>query len=188
MRLYLVRHPRPDIAPGICYGSSDLAVPEQEHERALAAVIAALPQGAPMYASSLRRCREFAARLAKACGSARVIHDERLAEMHFGAWEMCAWDDIPRAEIDAWAADPVFYRPGGGENVLQVAHRIRSFHASLRSREEEHAVVVCHAGTIRLLLGLLLACCPGAPLEEIALHAATIPSPVAYGGLLVLDD
>ena len=43
--------------------------------------------------------------------------DARLAELDFGHWEMQSWDGIPRAEVDAWAADVAHYRPGGGESV-----------------------------------------------------------------------
>jgi hypothetical protein len=73
-------------------------------EQTLAAL--KLPAGLPIYSSPLRRCAELAARL-----SDNIIYDARLAEMHFGDWEMLPWDAIPRAAIDAWAADMAHYRP-----------------------------------------------------------------------------
>ena len=33
MTLYLVRHPQPDVAPGLCYGASDVPVTETELAR-----------------------------------------------------------------------------------------------------------------------------------------------------------
>jgi alpha-ribazole phosphatase len=183
MRLYLIRHPQPEIAPGICYGSTDLSVSLQEKARALSALAALPAPDARLYASPLRRCSEFAAMLAAAQGFAGVTHDARLAEMHFGAWEMRAWNDIPRTEIDAWADDPVDYRPGDGESVLQMAQRVGAFHADLRLLKREHAVVVCHAGTIRLLL----ACQHGLSPKEMARHAARTPQRIEYGEMLVLD-
>ena len=30
MTLYLVRHPQPDVAPGLCYGASDVPITEAE--------------------------------------------------------------------------------------------------------------------------------------------------------------
>jgi alpha-ribazole phosphatase len=182
MRLYLIRHPQPEVATGICYGSTDLPVSEQESHRALAA-LPALPPDAPLYASPLRRCSEFAALLAAARGFASVMHDARLAEMDFGAWEMRAWNDIPRTEIDAWAADPAGYCPTGGESVTQVAQRVRAFMADLRGLKLEQAVVVCHAGTIRLLL----ADQPHLSPAETAQYAAQTPHRIAYGQVLVLD-
>ncbi len=182
MRLFLIRHGRPDIAPGICYGSSDVAVAPDEHARVAAAVLAALPQ-ATVHASPLRRCRELAALIATALGSGDVVHDPRLAEMDFGRWEMRAWDDIPRAEIGAWANDPAGYRPGGAENVLDAARRVQAFYHALQARRVDSAIVVCHAGTMRLLA----ACRHKPTLREIALHAAQTRNNIAYGELLILD-
>lgn len=180
MELILVRHPAPTAAPGICYGSSDLPA----HPAALAAcvkdVCAVLPpellRTAPIYTSPLQRCLALAAQLAAVAGRSNgVLPDARLAELHFGAWELRAWDDIPRAEVDAWAADLLNYRPGGGESVLDAARRVQGFLEAL----EGNAIVVCHAGTIRLLQALA----GGVPLHEAALQAAAKPHAMAYGSI-----
>jgi alpha-ribazole phosphatase len=136
----------------------------------------------------LQRCAALAGRLG--------VHtlDARLAEMDFGAWELRSWDDIPRAEIDAWAADLANYRPGGGESVLQVAARVAAFRAELLDRsKQEHdhghrrAAIICHAGTIRLLMALEAGLKAGLPLEEIALRAAAAPHKIAYGETVILE-
>lgn len=182
MRLYLVRHPPPEIASGICYGSSDLAVSRDERERALCALAPRLPRGVPVLSSPLRRCGDLAGALAATLGSPPVIHDSRLAEMHFGDWEMRAWDDIARTEIDAWAADLSGYRPGGGESLLQFARRVQAVHEELKNRRRD-TLVVCHAGTIRLLL----ACQRGGTAAGIALAAAQDRHHIAYGELIAVD-
>ena len=83
MTLYLVRHPQPDVAPGLCYGASDVPVPEAELARVHAALAAqGLPGGLPVYSSPLLRCALLAERLAPG----RVTLDARLAEMDFGEW------------------------------------------------------------------------------------------------------
>jgi alpha-ribazole phosphatase len=173
MTLYLVRHPQPNVAPGLCYGASDVPVTGTELARVHAGL--ALPSGLPVYASPLRRCALLAERLAPG----RVTLDARLAEMNFGAWELRPWSDIPRADVDAWAADLLHYRPGGAENVLDVARRVQAFVADLRAPS---ALIVCHAGTIRLLTALH----GGAPLEQAALDAAQTPHRIGYGQLVVL--
>jgi alpha-ribazole phosphatase len=176
MTLYLVRHPQPDVAPGLCYGASDVPVHETELARVHAALAArGLPGDLPVYASPLQRCALLAERLAPG----RVTHDARLAEMDFGAWELRAWSDIPRADVDAWTADLLHYRPGGAENVLDVARRVDAFRADLHA---PHALIVCHAGTIRLLAALH----GGAPLEHAALQAAQTPHRIGYGDVVVL--
>ena len=183
MRLYLIRHPQPEVAPGICYGSTDLSVSQHEHASVLSALTLVLPKNAPVFSSPLRRCAELAARLASALGAADVIHDARLVEMHFGDWEMRAWDEIPRVEVDAWFGDLAAYRPGGGETLSEMAQRIRAFQDDLLRLEHEHAIVVCHAGTIRLLQ----ACRPDLSLAEMARAAAAIPRKIAFGETLVVD-
>ncbi len=171
MKLILVRHPQPLVAPGICYGSTDLEVAPAELEHTLAAL--RLPPGLPIYSSPLRRCAQLAARL-----SAATTYDARLAEMHFGAWEMQAWDAIPSADIDAWAADMVHYRPGGGESVFQMAGRIAAFYDALQG----DAIIICHAGAMRLLRARHA----GLPPAEMALQAAQTAHQIPYGSTLTL--
>jgi len=183
MRLILVRHPRPQIAPGICYGSSDIpAQPEHQAQvlaKLRAELLAELPD-AMLMTSPLLRCAELAAQLARHRG-ATLSNDHRLAEMDFGAWEMRAWDDIPRAEVDAWAADLVHYRPGGGENVLAVVQRVSAFYEDIQ-RQQRDVIAICHAGTIRVLE----ACQHGRALPDIALHAAHKPNQIPYGASRIL--
>ncbi|MBB3122434.1 histidine phosphatase family protein [Pseudoduganella violacea] len=186
MELILVRHPQPLAAPGVCYGSSDLAVANEEMRRvhaALRAQLAAMPELAPLhiYSSPLQRC----AGLAKLMGD-EVSFDVRLAEMDFGAWELRQWDEIARAEIDAWAADLPHYRPGGGESVLMMAQRVAQFLSELQGAMVKlppcQPLLVCHAGSIRLLSALA----SGLPLQEAALAAASSPHKIAYGAMLRL--
>ena len=177
MQLILVRHPQPEVAPGLCYGRTDVSTPIEAIARVTTELRAAgLPGRLPVYASPLARCATLAAAL-----DVPVTFDARLAEMDFGAWEMRAWDAIPRAEVDAWAADLLHYRPGGGENVLEVARRVAAFRQALR---HPAALVICHAGTIRLLSALHL----GGSIEQAALRAAASAHRIGYGEVIVLKD
>ena len=142
MILHLIRHPRPLVAPGICYGRLDVAAADVVD--VAGRLSAELPAGLPLWSSPLRRCRELAEGL-----HAQPIFDERLREMNFGAWEGQAWDDIPRAELDAWAADVAGYAPPGGESPFALQRRALDFVAGLSVAE---AVIVTHAGVIRTLL------------------------------------
>jgi alpha-ribazole phosphatase len=186
MRLVLVRHPRPEVAEGLCYGRTDLPAAPGQAAQVLAALSAAdLPPRAALYSSPLLRCRDLAQAFAAQRGTELHL-DARLAEMDFGAWEMRPWDAIPRAQIDAWAEDLPGYRPGGGETVLEMAARVAAFLAALRAggqRQQRDAIVICHAGTMRLLAALQA----GLPLRETALRAARHAHAIPYGGVLTLD-
>ena len=179
MRLYLVRHLQPMVAPGVCYGRSDLAVDAQLQADAVPALREQLPTGVAHYASPLLRCASLARAL-----SEHVRFDARLAELDFGAWEMRSWDVIARAEIDAWAADVSNYRPGGGESVFDMAIRIDAFYADLVRAQLPAAVLVCHAGAMRLLA----ARARGMDTRAMAQEAAARPHAIGYGAVVILDS
>lgn len=182
MELVLIRHPRPAGADGLCYGSSDLAADSAALAQCAAAVRArldALPGAAHTrwFSSPLQRCTQLAALL-----TPEFTRDARLAEMDFGAWEGKPWTAIPRAQVDAWAADLLHYQPGGGESVAAAARRVQSFLDSLRSSGGARAAIIRHAGIIRLITALA----GGQPLEQAALNAAATPHSIAYGEVQLL--
>lgn len=171
MRLFLVRHPRPQVADGICYGRSDLPLAE-EATACAARLRALLPEAAPVFSSPLARCRQLAEALHPA-----PVFDERLREADFGRWEMQPWDAIDRAALDAWAADPLHYAGHGGESVAQLQVRAVACAREIAARHGE-AVLVVHAGIMKTLAGAL----------------AGIPAPewfgfsFAYGTTSLIED
>jgi alpha-ribazole phosphatase len=141
-----MRHPAPAIAPGICYGASDIglaAPPSPEH-------FADVPRFDRLLASPLSRCRQVAQMLGAMHGLAPLF-DRRLQEIDFGAWEMQKWDDIPRAEIDAWAEDFLHARPHGGESVAMLAARVAAALDAHRASQGD-TLIITHAGVIRAAL------------------------------------
>lgn len=179
MNVYLIRHPLPLIDAGVCYGDTDLLCAPEQQAATLQAALPLLPPslaGVPVISSPLRRCAD----LALALPDALVTFDSRIKEMDFGAWEMQRWDDIARDEIDAWAADLLHYRPGNGENVLQLTRRVHAFYQSLLTRDEPELVVVCHSGSMRALA----ACAPGRSIEQTAGLLKSMRSP-AYGEVVL---
>jgi alpha-ribazole phosphatase len=182
MRLILVRHPQPQAPAGICYGSTDLPAVPGEPQRVLAALRASavIPPSAPIYSSPLQRCTALASLLGN------PIYDARLQELHFGDWEMRRWDDIPRHDIDAWVADMAHYRPGGGESATDAAQRVLTFRAGLLQQPHTDAVIVCHAGTMRLLMACM-ADDHGISAAETALRAARHAHRIGYGEAVILE-
>ncbi len=147
MRIALVRHPKPAIAPGICYGRLDLAVADDD-VAALAGQIAALGL-AEIWTSPAQRCR----RVAEAAGLPWRA-DARLLELDFGAWEGVAWNAVPRAGLDRWAADPLGFAAPDGESGAALLARVQHLHADLRALGRDCAVV-SHGGPLRLLAAML---------------------------------
>lgn len=162
MRLLLVRHPKPDIAVGICYGHLDMDAEAAD----LARVVAQLSKlSAPIATASspLKRAHQLAAAMTSQGWPAPELHDD-LREMHFGDWEGRNWSDIPRDEIDAWAANTLGFIPPGGESVQQLAERssrairqlFKNAHARFPSAKPDDSVMVfCHAGVLQTAQVLL---------------------------------
>lgn len=148
MQLYLIRHPAPQVAVGVCYGRTDLPLAE-DVAAAAARIRPQLPPHSPLFTSPLQRCRQLAAAL-----HATPQSDDRLQEMHFGDWEMTPWNLIQREALDGWAADPLGYRPPQGESVAELQARVYAFVAEARGAGLERAVLVTHAGVMKIIVGL----------------------------------
>lgn len=143
MAVTLLRHPPPDIAQGVCYGATDLALaPGWEAQATL--LSATLPAAGLVISSPLSRCRKLAGFIAKARDLPLQV-DPRWREMNFGVWEGVAWDDIPRHALDAWADHFHSYADHGGESVGVLESRVR---AGL-SAAPDGALIVTHAGCIK---------------------------------------
>lgn len=143
MQLFLIRHPRPLIDPGVCYGQLDV---EADDPQALAERLRSiLPPGTPVLASPLRRARRLAEAL-----HPHPRFDRRLMEIDFGEWEGQPWSEIDRQLLNAWAANVLYFAPPGGESAAMLQARVIDCVNGLRGR---HLALVTHAGAIRAVLG-----------------------------------
>ncbi|MEM7781084.1 MAG: histidine phosphatase family protein [Pseudomonadota bacterium] len=147
MALTFLRHSEPCIEPGICYGQLDIAARELS-EAELSELVGNLPKTlSRIDTSPLSRCSRLAERIVERLNLPLQI-DPRLQEIDFGRWENCAWDDIPREEIDAWAADVTGAKPHGGESVDELTARVRSYLDECPYGRSD-ILVVTHLGVVR---------------------------------------
>lgn len=147
MALIFVRHTTPRVAPGTCYGRTDLPLADsfEAEARAVAATLAQVSPDGPILSSPLSRCRRLAEYLGPFEPRAAFV------EMDFGSWEGRPWDAIPRAELDAWAGDFLGARPHGGESVAALRDRVAAGLAGL----SPGTVIVTHAGVIKAAAAIL---------------------------------
>jgi alpha-ribazole phosphatase len=126
--LWIWRHPRAQQAQGRCIGRSDLPVSARRAKR-LAHHIrqAARRAGLPhcVLTSPLARCHAVGRQLQRWGWLHRV--DPALQEMDFGAWDGQPWADIPQAAVDAWCADFLHHRPGGGDSLQALFSRVAAW-------------------------------------------------------------
>ena len=152
MQIFLIRHPRPLIKSGLCYGQ--LNVDCEDPSLIAGHLKQLLPGNTPVISSPLRRARKLALALDP---DTRI--DARLSEISFGSWEGQPWNEVSREALDLWAADVLNFTPPGGESVACLQGRAIDFAASL---EGPRIALVTHAGIMRALLGHWLKL----PLEE----------------------
>lgn len=152
-QLALVRHTRPAVGVNLCYGRTDFDL-ASTWQVDVDECLATIPAATHIITSPLRRC----VRLAEALGQRDALpvrEDARLQELDFGAWEGRSWDDIPRADVDEWAANLLDYAPGGGESLRELWARVSHFREELLNRYDGQIVVVSHHGPIRALTAQL---------------------------------
>lgn len=152
MKLWLLRHAPVQLAPGLCYGASDVPADDALSRRAALVAAAILPRGLPVLVSGLGRARQLAAYLQSLRPDLSPMRvDARLNEMNFGCWELQPWAAVPPAEFDAWLADFANHRFGGVESTQQVIDRVAAVLADMQASlgTNGQALWITHAGVIR---------------------------------------
>ncbi|MEN9315724.1 MAG: hypothetical protein RIS35_2117 [Pseudomonadota bacterium] len=161
MKLLLIRHPRPDVDEGLCYGRMDVP-PQAAHLDETVEALRARWQAAGnpphrVFSSPLRRCALVANALADRPWP-RPVFDPRIAEMSFGHWEGRPWAEVPAEQMSAWRADIGRVAPPGGESLADVSRRLLDFvdeHLAAPEHDETEVVVVTHVGIIQTALRVL---------------------------------
>ena len=157
MRLWLLRHARVLLPPGLCYGASDVAADADLTGAAAMAIAPLLPAGLAVRVSDLGRAQQLARALrAQRADLGEMRTDARLREMDFGTWELQAWDAVPKSAFDGWMADFGAHRFGGAEQVDGLIGRVADALDETRAAvgPNGEALWITHAGVIRSALFL----------------------------------
>jgi alpha-ribazole phosphatase len=171
LELWIVRHAHPLVAPGTCYGRSDVPADAAHTLQAAQTLTRALQaDGCPsvyLCTSPLQRAMALAQSLTELWPQPLTIHtDPRLAEMDFGAWEGRLWQDLGETDFAAWDQDFAHHAVGGGESVAQFMARVGGAWHDLREcclqAGYKRMVWVTHAGVARAMTLLQQGkTCPG---------------------------
>ena len=149
MKYFLLRHTKPDIAEGICYGQTDVDVlPSFEQEKVQVLKKLKNIKFDRIYSSPLKRC----ARLADSIklSDTPICLDNRLKEMNFGVWELKPWAEIEKTEAaKKWFEDYIHLPASDGESYMDLLKRVRHFiNDTQEEKEIESLLLVCHRGVI----------------------------------------
>lgn len=144
-RFYWIRH-GPTHARSMV-GWSDLPADLSDTAR-LARLAAHLPEGALVISSDLVRARATADAITGM--RARLPDDPDLREIHFGEWELQAFDAVPdQTRLRAFWETPGDIRPPGGESWHEISTRVARAATRLRAAYPGRDIVaVAHMGAI----------------------------------------
>lgn len=150
MIVHLIRHTRPKIEDGICYGQSDIAI-EDTFEKELSLIQTQVKDlyFDAVFSSPLSRCVVLAKSLCPA--GMDVICDKRLKELNFGDWELEKWDNISQSGYaKKWFDDFVDAVCPGGESFRELLERTKSFVDNIKQNKVAEApLIITHGGVIR---------------------------------------
>ena len=175
MEVIFIRHTSVDVAPGVCYGQTDVPLkPPFEEEAAVTAenLKVYIPFDY-VYTSPLTRC----VRLATYCGYPDAERDKRLMEINFGSWEMKSFElnDDPR--LQEWYADYLNVAATGGESFAMQYERVSRSLDELKKKPYHRVVIFAHGGVLicaQIYAGIIK--------PEEAFSALT-----PYGGIIRID-
>lgn len=149
MALWIVRHAKPLIDAGICYGALDMEADASATLASATALAEVLPNGLRVDVSPLRRCQQLQVALQSLRTDLVFTLEPRLAEMHFGVWEGIAWNCIDPQAMSAWTDDFGNHRFGGVESTNSVLERVAQvWDQTVLNRTQDH-VWITHAGVAR---------------------------------------
>lgn len=148
--IYAARHGETALnAQNRVCGAIDLPLTETGLEQARQLAAALTDKGIEkIYCSDMIRARETAETVGNALGIVPTA-DPRLREMCFGTLEQCLRDD---AEFNRRKQVFAERFPGGGESILQGAHRVYAFlDDMLAACEGQTVLIVSHGWTNKLI-------------------------------------
>lgn len=125
-----------------------------------------------LWSSDLSRARETAEIVGERIGLTPRL-DPRLREANRGRWEGARFIDIEREDPDgyaAWRRAGASFRFPGGESLQDQLDRVLAALCDIHAEAELPALVVCHGGSIRVIL------CRDDPRGLDAFHTFEVPN------------
>ena len=152
MKIWLVRHAKPLVEKGLCYGRLDVKADQTLTELASDNLMNALSERSGikvLLTSPRRRTKQLANLLAQRL-NINLVEEERLAEMDFGEWEGRTYDAIDAEDGPRWrqwCENWQTMAPPGGEALDVFSARIVNWLETQTLTPND--AIVTHAGVIR---------------------------------------
>lgn len=157
INIYLLRHGKTVGEPAL-YGRTDVAVDEKTQNQICAQLLEQDWAIKQVVSSPLRRCRELAEKLAKANPELALQICDNIQEMDFGDLDGKPFDSVQHhwPQLEQFWQDPALNTLPGAETLNSFYTRVSIFWQQFVENVAEDTLIVCHGGTIRMILATLL--------------------------------
>ena len=158
MIIDLIRHTTPDVAKGVCYGQTDIALCPNFEDECPKVLVKLNSRYDLVVSSPLSRCISLAEKIS----ADHLMIDKRLLELDFGSWEMRRWSEIDQQELKDWSEGYLNNSPPNGESLKIMNARVLDFWNWLLIQEYKKVALISHAGVLRLIHAMIFSI----PLEK----------------------
>ncbi|MGF1909555.1 histidine phosphatase family protein [Vibrio kasasachensis] len=157
LNVYLLRHGKVDGAPAL-YGHTDVSVSEEKQRAICHALLKLMLPIEYIVTSPLKRCSDLALQLHKINQSLPLRECEGFKEMNFGLYDGVPFDDLTAQ----WSVLEKFWQQPA-QNPLPQAETLECFYDRISQAWQEFVIqtegdtlLICHGGTIRMILASIL--------------------------------
>ncbi len=167
MQLFLIRHTKVEVTPGICYGQTDVNVAStfDEEKNIILKNIEGISFDR-IFSSPMIRCKVLAQSISK--NEQEIIFDKRLKELDFGLWEGKLWEEIAKTEKSIkWFDNYFIEKCPEGESYSDLINRVERFIKEIEKEQQtKNMAIICHGGTMRAFLSILNNVSPKATFQQ----------------------
>ena len=155
--IFLLRH-GPSALPAGLYGKSDIIVPDEIHHKIKQSIIKKQLNLSHVMTSPLSRCLDLAKLIQSSDPRMSIESEALLQEMDFGDFDGCSFDELqPHWQVveKLWTS-PSDHQLPNAESLSDFYSRVKQAWQMITRKYQKNTLVVCHGGTIRMLLCLIL--------------------------------
>ncbi len=156
VNIYLLRHGKTNGEAGL-YGHTDIDVAPELQQRICQQVVSSNLGVTHVESSPLQRCQELALQISKTMGISCTVQEE-WREVSFGDFDGIAFSELSGQwqTLERFWSNPAKNTLPNAESLEifynRVAHQWQQYVDSV----EEDTLIVCHGGTIRMILANVL--------------------------------
>ncbi|RXJ69974.1 alpha-ribazole phosphatase [Veronia nyctiphanis] len=157
INLYLLRHGKPEGKPAL-NGFTDVTVPLAT-QQAISQALADKNLGFQhIITSPLSRCSELAEVMVKSNSALSLTLETEFREMNFGRLDGVPFDNIAEdwQKLEAFWQDPAKHTLPGAESLDDFHERVSTCFEQYAEKVNQDTLIICHGGTIRMILAFLL--------------------------------